>query len=70
MVMWKITMKSGKSYIVQSIETNVKAFMHMLINNGGYSDFTLAKEYSDSNYKFNTIMINSQDVSTVEYYIQ
>ena len=68
MCVYKIVMRNGKEYIIKSENANVVSFMTDLIKRNSYTDYKLNVAYEEKGIKFNTVMINSEDVSTVEYY--
>ena len=64
MCFWKIIMKNGKEYIVTTEENNIKNFAIRLTNRGSFNDYTLVEPTSMG---FNTVLINADDVSSIEY---
>ncbi|MEO2600998.1 hypothetical protein [Clostridium butyricum] len=63
---WHIVMKNGKEYDVVTDNGDVVSFMERIININTYNDYKL----SENNYnKNNMVMLNSNEISSVEYRI-
>lgn len=63
---WHIVMKNGKEYDVVTDNGDVTSFMERIININTYNDYKL----SENNYnKNNMVMLNSNEISSVEYRI-
>lgn len=62
---WHIVMKNGKEYDVITDNGDVISFMERIININTYNDYKL----SENNNKNNMVMLNSNEISSVEYRI-
>ena len=67
---YKITLKNGKEYIVATIENNINKFVTNALKPNTVGDYKLHKEYMDNNIRFNTVMILSSEISSIEYAVE
>ena len=68
-VCYRIVMKNGKEYTVQSDEVNISKFMNYIAKHDSISDFILAKPYFENGINYNVVIIRHDDISSVEYHI-
>lgn len=71
---YKIVTKNAKEYVVRSEVENVVDFTAYCFESNKYNDFALYEDsiYTDKNrneIKFNTVMISTNEISSIEYYI-
>lgn len=69
MYYWNLTLKNGKEYLIKDKECDVKKFMETIAIDKNWRDFQLATEVVKEFSEVNTIMIRTDDISSVEYYV-
>lgn len=60
---WHIVMKNGKEYDVVTDNGDVRLFMERITNINTYNDYKLQTSCN----KNNMVMLNSNEISSVEY---
>lgn len=64
---WNITLKNGKEYLIKDKESNVRKFMETIAKDNNWRDFLLVNNKEINGIKINTVMIKTDDISSVEY---
>jgi hypothetical protein len=67
---YKLVMKNGKEYSIQSKIRDIPKFAELCFNSNQVTDFILKDEIVEGGVKYNTVLLRTTDISSIEYSIE
>jgi Tfp pilus assembly ATPase PilU len=68
MYQYKLTLTNGKEYIVKNEISNITQFAKKYTTPNVITDFALNELYEENSIKFNTVLIRTDHIISIEYY--